>query len=186
MPSQPGHIVGYLLLLLAQLGIILVVLCFLGQNVVKMHVVQETAMHKDTCVIVATPRKVGGAYPPPAFFFYQFTKKAPRECHARSAHAVRGFGCRQTLEPQFRPQGFFFSFLSILGCGIFEWSIIFAHFQLFTPISSPTWALAHGVRVGHLGGIVILGLQPSSAIEETRPIIQSTLCCVAKWAFLCC
>ena len=37
-----------------------------------------------------------------------------------------------------------------LGCGIFELSTIFAHFQPFPPISSPPWALAHGVRAGHL------------------------------------
>ena len=37
-----------------------------------------------------------------------------------------------------------------LGCGIFELSTIFAHFQPFPPISSPAWALAHGVRAGHL------------------------------------
>ena len=28
-------------------------------------------------------------------------------------------------------------------------STIFAHFQPFPPISSPAWALAHGVRAGH-------------------------------------
>ena len=33
-----------------------------------------------------------------------------------------------------------------LGCGIFELSTIFAHFQPFPPTSSPAWVLAQGVR----------------------------------------
>ena len=44
----------------------------------------------------------------------------------------------------------FFQLPKHLGCGIFELSTIFAHFQPFPPISSPAWALAHGVRAGHL------------------------------------
>ena len=39
-----------------------------------------------------------------------------------------------------------------LGCGIFKLSTIFAHFQPFPPISSPAWALAHGVRLGIFEG----------------------------------
>ena len=44
----------------------------------------------------------------------------------------------------------FFFLPKHLGCGIFELSTIFAHFQPFPPISSPAWALVHGVRAGHL------------------------------------
>ena len=36
--------------------------------------------------------------------------EAPRECHARSAHAVRSFECRQILEPYFWPLFTSFSF----------------------------------------------------------------------------
>ena len=65
------------------------------------------------------------------------------------------------------------------GCGIFELSTIFAHFQTFPPISSPAWALAHGVRRASLRERYYIIIQPSGAIEETGPIIPSTLCCVA-------
>ena len=46
-------------------------------------------------------------------------------------------------------EGFFY-LPKHLGCGIFELSTIFAHFQPVSPISSPAWALAHGVCAGHL------------------------------------